>query len=72
MPSSIGEGGPLKKKFESFECTGEDERSGEFPGLENVAISDPESGVGGKLRNTSSAENRKDKNTYCEWNHTKN
>lgn len=66
IPSSTGEGGPLKKKFESFGCTGEDERSGEFPGLENVAISDPESGVGGKLRNISSAESRKEKQTYHE------
>lgn len=57
IPSSTGEGGPLMKKFESFGWTGKLEWIGELPGLGKGAISEPESGVGGKPKHVSSTEN---------------
>lgn len=69
IPSSTGEGGPLKKKFESFGWTGEEECTGEFPGLGNSAISEPESGVRGKPKHVSSTENDKIKKHSNKKNH---
>ena len=44
------------KKFESFGWAEKAEWTGEFPGLGNGAISEPESGVGGKPKQVSSTE----------------